>query len=341
MGSWQSGLLAICVCAAAVRGAEQPRTFGRIRAADDTVHSIAWQAAPGVSVTGGVLRFTTPGASIKSVALPLHPLRLYDMAVTMRRGPGTRIRFMTAFEDDKGTRGQRGPVWQCPERSRANWFPLSPYRQRYVQGLVLPPRTKRVWLELKMDGPEKPELTPYTGWDLFDLEFVERQAVPLGARPGVNHLPEGSMESMGAGNVPAGWGVWGQGADRLQVVEARAPDRAPHGRHFLRVRPGRCILLAARNVPVKRGTAWRMSLWARGKGSMSMMAQLLDGRKPQPYRVGDAQGYNFTVDGAAWKQFDALWFAESPHVKNAQVVVVFCAEKGLDVDHVEFRPLGK
>ena len=343
MGLCQSGVLAICACVTTARAAEPSFTLGTIATGDGTVHPIAWQAAAGVSMADGVVRFTAPGAKAKTAALPLRPLRLYDMAVTMRRGPGTRLGFVTVFEDGQGTRGRRGAVWQCAEASRANWFPLSPYRQRYVQGLVLPPGTKRVWLELKMDGPVSPELAPYTGWDLFDVQFVERQAVPFGPSPGANHLPEGSMEAARTqGRVPVGWAVWGQGADRLKVVVSGAADRAPDGRHFLRLRPGGpCVLLAAQGLPVKRGTAWRMSLWTRGKGSLSMMAHLLDGRKPLPYRVGDAQAMNVTVDGDAWKRFDALWFAESPHVKSAQVVLALCATQDLDVDHVQFQPYGK
>ena len=218
-------LSGLAILTAGVSTAAPPPTFGMVRFKDGAVVPIVWQPAAGVSVSTAALRFDSKGV-IRSGQLPLQPLRLYDIAAALRRGPGTRNHFAIVFEDACGVQHQRVPMWEYPDASRPEWFPVSPYRQPYVQGLILPPGTRRVWLELAVDGPETPELAPYLAWEVTSLEVCEREPVPFGKEPGANRLEEGNIQSPVPGTkVPAGWTIWGQGSGQLDILETTAADR--------------------------------------------------------------------------------------------------------------------
>ena len=58
------------------------------------------------------------------------------------------------------------------------------------------------------------------------------------------------------------------------------------------------------------------------------------------YRVGDPQSQNFHLDLPNWKRIQSFWFAESPHVAEAQVVLGISTTSNLDVANVQFQPYG-
>jgi len=329
-----------CLLAAAAYGAEPVIQFGAIRSQAGAVTPIRWLPAERVTMADSRLLFSVGGTSVRSEPLPLQPLCLYQIGITSRRGPGTRNRFAIVYQDGAGQTHRRQPNWQYPDASRPNWVPLAPVLSDYVSGLILPADTKRVWLELAMEPPDKPELAPYSGWELTRLEFTAGPAVLFGEHLGPNRLAIGDMEIGTAGGQPAGWTDWSQAGNRIQVIEATGGDQSAHaGRRFLRITPGPGFLLGATGVAVRPGTAWRISVWARGKGQLQILTHPLDSIDPNnALRVGDPQAATFPVDATEWTRFEQVWFAESPRVQIGLLVLGVTAAENLELDNVEFRP---
>lgn len=297
--------------------------------------TIRWESTNGVSVTDHVLLLTNPATRIVSAPLPLRPLRWYDLSVTMRRGPGTRESFAVVFTDDQGQQQRWQPRWQFPNASRPDWFPISPGRQRYVQGLVVPAHTKSAHLELAVDQPTSANLASNTLWEISDLEFAEHSTIRLGKSLGINRLVGGGdMELGSSAGMPTGWTQWGQPIpNTVQIV---AVDNAAQGRHVLRVTTN--AILAATPVPVTPGSAWRISLSARGRGKFQVMAHSLNDEQPLPLRVGDPQSRDYVFDSTTWRHIEQDWFGEAPGLHSAQVVINVMPGPVLELDHIQFQP---
>lgn len=310
-----------------------PAVFGVVRNGTQSA-DMRWEPAGAAVVTRDSLLLTTPRSVLRSKALPLRPGHLYAIEATIRRGPGTHDRFSLVFTDASGRQQSWSPVWQFPTSTRPNWVPLSPYPQRYVQSFIVPSDMLEAHFEIALE-PSKPQLAALSALEMTRLELAEQQSVAMNGEPGPNRLLGGDMETVAANGLPAGWRQSQPGASNVQLVEIGG---APSGDHVLRVTAGTQALLSAPEVSVTRATAWRISLWARGRGHLQIMAQSLSNDRPVPRRIDDPQAGTFTLDARTWQQRDQRWFAEAPAIRSAEVMLIVTAVSDVELDSVEFRP---
>lgn len=333
-----AALLCLWLCTAprvaADSGNQALAQFGSVQHASDT-SAIRWQDPSQVELTAEALRFTRPGATLRSEPLPLAPLQHYRIRTSMARGPGSIPRFAITYLDARGKPSEWTPAWQHKHAPHANWLPLSPHTQRYVQGFVLPQGASQPRLVLRLDTSKEKALARYDHWTLSELHIEAANQVTCCQRVGDNLLWNGDFES----SEPLK--QWSHpGATPEERVELLLLDDAAF-KHVLRIKPGASAQLFSRyNAPVISGRAYKLSLKARGQGRVALDAHSLTGNTPLPWRVGNHtnDAGHFDVHTRTWQELSTVWFAEAPNVALADVVVVITAQTALEIDAIELRP---
>jgi len=330
-----AALLCLCLCTArgvaADSGTLPPAQFGTVQNASTTT-AIVWQDPSQVELTTQALRFTRPGATLRSEQLPLEPLQRYRISTTMARGPGSTPRFAITYLDAGGKPSEWTPAWQHKNAPHANWLPLSPHIQRYVQAFVLPQGASQPRLVLRLDASPEKALARYDHWTLNDLRIEAAGPVTCCNRFGNNLLWNGDFEES---SEPLK--QWAQAGNQLELIQV---DDVTF-KHVLRVRPGTSAQLFSRyNAPVVSGRAYRLSLKVRGQGRVELDVHSLTRDTPVPLRVGNhtSNSGHFDVHTRAWQEVSTVWLAEAPNVTLANVVIVVNAQTEMELDAIELRP---
>jgi hypothetical protein len=276
-------------------------------------------------------------ATAETAPLPLQPLRLYHLALICRRGPGTGVHVAVNYTAADGKPAVRNIVFELPGSPRPNYWPLAPYRQEYVQCFCLPPGAHNGSLQWTLAG--HPE-AGFNYVDLYALSLTVVARVPFGDTLGPNLLPGGDMESGGSAGLPAGWSTWVNTPAKMELVRLDAAGRGPHGgARFLRIAPGKNFILAAQDVPVQQGRAYRVSFWTRGKADVGVGVHALENVSSHPSRVGDPQPIALRVDSTAWSRHEYLWFAESLYAARGQLFIAINPQTELHLDDVAIQQI--
>jgi hypothetical protein len=330
-----AGLLLLLTAAAWAQD-PGPVTRGTCLSAGGRGTPILWKA-PNLKVTetADALRLEVePKASgaADSVPLPLDRLHLYTLTMTCRRGPGLGLVVWVKWLDADQKPGARQMIWQLPDHFRVNWWPLSAHKTTYTQRFCLPPGATQATLQIAMTG--HPD-AGHNFFEVYDLTLAGGAEVPFGPNLGPNLCPGGDMETATADGMALGWGFWGTPPD-AKVLEKDAQGRPAHGgRYFLAFQPGQNCILVDGTIPIEQGRAYRVSLWARGKGDLGLGAHALEAREGQ--RVADPQQVALHVEAQDWQQFSLIWFAESLHAANANLFMGVNPQTELDLDDVAFQ----
>jgi hypothetical protein len=299
---------------------------------------IAWEATPNAELSSDMLRLTKPGTSIRSLPLELKPLELYRVHVKLARGPGSVARLSITYLDAQCKPREWQPAWQHKGRGHPNWQPLSPRAQHYVQGFVLPRGAHCVRLQLQLDGNDD-ALASYHHATLTQLSIEAERPVVCCERVGADLLLNGQLELPAREGLPSSWSQWSLTADN-HVERIQLPDE-PARSHVLRVKPGTTALLASSYlVAVTPGSAYRLSLLARGKGRIELDIHSLSSDRPTPLRVGNntREPPYFDIQTDQWTKLSQDWIAEAPNVASAQAVITVNATAAIEVDAIELRP---
>jgi len=287
-------------------------------------------------VDGTLTLRAEPGASghIENAALSLVPLHRYRLTIESERGPGTDVRFELVQQRADDSIYRRPVVFMLPDEIRPNHWPLSPYRNTYVAGFALAPDTKAASLKITMKGSSVPELAYFR---LHRLKIDDRGEVPFSDHPGKDLMPFGQIRGEVGDPLPKYWSQWVHKPDENQKLVDEEPRSAPLC--FSADAPDKWLYLVCPNVPIEVGRAYRIVVHVRGKGGISLAAQVL-GPHPLRPRVGDPQGRTFQVDSDVWQRLEHVWFADAKHGLVAQVY--FNTTGSLDLDDVAFEliPLG-
>lgn len=316
--------------------ASSPRFGSVLQAGSET--SIRWEDASQAELSEKELRLTRTGASIRSEPLALIPLQLYRVGTTMARGPGSTPRFVISYLDAQGKTIEWLPAWQHKTSAHANWMPLSPHAQRYVQGFALPLGATQPQLVLRLDAGDK-GLARYSSWTLSELRIEALGKVPCCERVGDDLLLNGDFELGSSEGLPKHWVQWAPSPEnRVELIELRDE---PTRKHVLRFRPRTAAQLASRYLaPVAPGHAYRFSVMVRGQGRVELDIHSLTRDRPIPLRVGNhAPGAgSFDVDTNTWRELSMVWVAEAPNIAHANVVIAVSAQTTIELDTVELRP---
>lgn len=336
--------LAVQLCASASAAADggelaadsatQDRSFGRVQQAGGE-HPIRWEPSPEVEFSQRTLRFSRAGSVLRSELLPLTPLVLYRVTAMIARGPGAVPRFAITYVDARGKTVEWVPNWQHKHATHANWLPLSPRAQRYVQGFVLPQGASEARLTLQLGVGDK-ALAKYSHWTLRELRFDALAQVTCCERAGEDLLLNGAFDAASNDGLPQWWGQWGMSPENR--VELRDD---PARKRVLRIKPATSVQLASRYlVPVTPGRAYKLSLLARGQGKIELDVHTLSRDRPTPLSVGNGtRGLDsFAVQAADWQLVSTVWFAEAPNAALANVVIAISAHSAVEIDSVELRP---
>jgi hypothetical protein len=265
--------------------------------------------------------------------LGLEPLRLYRVLLESRRGPGCGLSVDIHFADAEGKSASRNMVFQLARGPRPNYWPLAPFRQQYVQQFCLPPGAHDATLHVSVTG--HPE-AGHNFVDLYDVALTAAAKVPFGAQLGPNLLHWSDLRSAdGRGGLPPGWGIWGRRPDKMDFV----PTSAAAPSH-LRIGPGPGFILAAPDVPIEPGRAYRVSFRARGKADVGIGVHALENVNPYPLRVGDPQAKPLHVEAAAWTKYESLWFAESLYAASGQLFISINPQTELLLGDISLRQIG-
>lgn len=308
------------------------RSFGSV---DGT--PIVWEEPQNVELTNDALRLTRPGSVVRSQPLPLRPLQYYRINTRMARGPGSSPQFSIVYLDARGKTIEWLPSWQLKGSARPGWLPLSPGSQRYVQGFVLPLGAAQPRLQLRLGASDR-GLEPYSRWEISELQLqATGKTLPRCEQLGEDRLLGGDFEGAPHDGLPAWWAQWlGKGHHRVETVASDATRK-----HVLCTKPSSRTLLASTYlVPVTPGSAYRVTLMARGHGRVELDVHSLSHDKPTALRVGNAtRGTGgFEVNTDHWAQLSQVWFAEAPNIASAQVVIDINADRAVEIDAVELRP---
>jgi hypothetical protein len=330
-----AGLLLVLTAAAWAQG-PAPATRGTCLSAEGHATPIQWKAQNlKVTETADALRLEVEprlSGAADSDPLALAPLHLYTLTMTCRRGPGLGLVVWVKWTDADQRPGARQMVWQLPDRFRINWWPLSAHKNTYAQRFCLPAGATQTALQIAVTG--HPD-AGHNYFELYDLTLVRGAEVPFGPNLGPNLCPGGDMEAAIADGMALGWGFWGTPPD-AKVLEKDAQGRPAHGgRHFLAFPADKSCILVDGTVPIEQGRAYRVSLWARGKGDLGVGAQSLEAREGQ--RVADAQQVALHVDAQDWQPFSLVWFAEALYAANANLFMGINPQTELDLDDVTFQ----
>ncbi len=298
--------------------------FGTLCGSQPPSTALTWNCQGlAASLREGTLRLeiAPKGRGTATAALaPLEPLRLYQIALVGRRGPGTGLSVAVNYSDAAGTAASRSIVFQLRSGPRPNYWPLAPFRQEYVQQFCLPPGARRAVLQLGLTGHAE---AGFNFFELAGLAITAGATVPLGEHYGPNLLPGGDLPPAGGrGVLPPAWGTWGQAPETMEIVARDAADPAPPGgKGILRIGPGKSFILAAPDVPIEPGRAYRVSFWVRGKADLGIGVHALENIRPYPLRVGDPQVRSFHVESATWTRCECVWFAESLYAAAGQMFI--------------------
>ena len=195
-----------------------------------------------------------------------------------RRGPGCGLSVEYQLCRCRGKIGvteHRLPA--CP-RAAAGYWPLAPFRQHTSSSSACRPgpATPRC----RWPSPAIPR-PGYNFVDLYDVSIRWGQG-PLRHALGPNLLLWAiSAPPTIAGGVPPGWGTWIRRPDKMDFVPANAAVPID-----LRIGPGQGFILAAPDVPIEPGFAYRVSFRARGKADLAFGVHALENVNSYPLRVG-------------------------------------------------------
>jgi hypothetical protein len=136
--------------------------------------------------------------------------------------------------------------------------------------------------------------------------------------------------------MPAFWVQWSRGDhDRVELIDTKTACK-----HALRIQPGTRVFVASSYlVPVTPGSAYQISVRARGHGRVDLDAHSLSRDRASPQRVGNSTRplATFQVASDEWTPLEQLWFAEAPNVSSAQVMIIVEAQTEVEIDAVELR----
>ncbi|MGO8747083.1 MAG: hypothetical protein ACLQNE_13935 [Thermoguttaceae bacterium] len=271
--------------------------------------------------------------SASTAVLRLEPLRLYRLLLESRRGPGCGLSVDINFADAEGKSASRNMVFQLARGPRPNYWPLAAFRQAYVQQFCLPPGAHDATLQVTLTG--HPE-TGHNFVDLYDVSLDAGAKVPFGTQLGPNLLHWSDLRSADdRGGVPPGWGTWIRRPDKMDFVPANAAVPI-----HLRIGPGQGFILAAPDVPIEPGFAYRVSFRARGKADLAIGVHVLENVNSYPLRVGDPQTKSLHVDAAAWTKYESLWFAESLYAASGQLFIGINSQTELLLGDISLRRIG-
>ncbi|MHB9026332.1 MAG: carbohydrate binding domain-containing protein [Armatimonadota bacterium] len=321
-------------------GAQQPEiSLGTVVGSDYAVTPLQW-VAKGLTAapqSGGSLRLeVAPKAKgTLEAQLPVQPQQLYHLSFTCRRGPGTTLGVAVSFLDAEKKPDFRGMVFQLPDAPRPNWWPLSPFRQEYVQQFILPPGAHNVLLQVTLTG--HPE-AGYNYLELYGVKVSHRAPVPFGGSLGPNLLVVGDLEAKTPTGTPLGWGTWVGTPEKMDILQKDDAGNSPHGGNgFLRVSPGKYFILVAPNIPIEIGRAYRVTLWMRGKAEVGFGVQSLADTRPIQQRVGDAQQKGFRIDATNWTPYVYTWYAEALYTVDGQLFMGIHPQSEFHLDDITFQ----
>jgi hypothetical protein len=326
-------IVALALIALPTRADSGGPSFGSIQHGTEAT-AIQWENPTNIELSSDALRLSRPGSFARSQPLPLQPLQYYRVSTRMAREPGGTAHFAIAYLDAQGKSVEWIPSWQLKSASRPCWLPLSPHLQRYVQGFVLPLGATKPQLLLRLDAGEK-ALGAHIRWEVAQLRFEATHPVASCKQLGADRLLGGDFEGARQGELPAWWQQWSLTPDNhAELIKSQDARK-----HVLRVKPETIALLASSYVvPVVRGSAYQISLMARGHGRIELDLHSLTLDSPTPLRVGNATRSALEVHSEDWTQLSQEWFAEAPNIASAQVVITVMARTGVELDAVELRP---
>jgi hypothetical protein len=272
------------------------------------------------------------GAASTAV-LRLEPLRLYRLTLESRRGPGCGLSVDVNFADAEGKSASRNMVFQLARGPRPNYWPLAPFRQQYVQQFCLPPGAHDATLQVSLTG--HPE-AGHNFVDVYNVSLTAGSKVPFGTHLGPNLLHWHDLRGADdRGGLPPGWGTWVHRPEKMEFVPANAATG-----NLVRIGPGQGFILAAPEVPIEPGFAYRVSFRARGKADLGIGVHALENVNPYPLRVGDPQVRQLAIDAAAWTTYESLWFAESLYAATGQLFIGINSRTELLLDDISLRQIG-
>ena len=330
------GLCLLTLCAFAFAQGPVPVTRGTYMSGEGKATPIEWKLTNAKATeTADALRLEVEPkvrGTADSAPLSLLPLRVYNISMTCRRGPGVGLDIRVNWLNADKQPGFRQMVWQLPDRWRINWWPISALKNTYAQRFILPPGATQVTLQIAMTG--HPD-AGFNYFDLYDLTLSRGAEVPFGANLGPNLLLSGDMETATAEGMALGWGYWSADPG-AKLVEKDPQGRPAHGgKYFLAFPAEKNCILADGSLPIEPGRAYRLSFWARGKGDIGIGAQTLEESKGE--RIGDAQQVPYRVESDDWQQFSYIWFSDALHVYAANIFMGINTRAELDLDDVTFQ----
>lgn len=324
-----AAIAVICMLTATPALAEP--SFGSVQHGGDRV-DITWETPTHVELSNTALRFTQPGTSARSQPLPLRPQHYYRITTKMARGPGSTAAFSIVYRDANNKLVEWAPSWQHKSSTHPNWLPLSPRPQRYVQGFVLPLGATQPRLHLRLDAGDK----THSRWELTDLLFEETQAVTSCHKLSEDLLLGGDFDGAPQNGLPPWWTQWSKNEhNHVELITTASACK-----QVLRVKPQTTAIVASNyTVAATRGSAYRLSLRARGHGRVELDVHSLSRDRPVPLRVGNASRGtgSFEVNSETWTPLQLDWYAEAPNIASAQVVIAVAAQSAVELDAVELR----
>ena len=307
--------------------ADTPRTirFGAIQT--------AWTASKlEASIARGVLTLRAGrdvAGVLESAALPVRPLGLYELHLTTRRGPGTRVevRLLQELRDQQPF--MRRLTLHLPGVMRPRSWPLSPYRQAYVTSFAALPAMTRARLQVRVTGGPIERLNYL---ELHAIQLTHRGQVVLGESVGPNRLLYPDVRGREGDPLPTAWGRWMAHPD----AQTRLSTQSPHSKPLcVSVRSGkRWVYLVLPMASVRHGRAYRLSVWVRGTGWIGLNAHPL-AERGRAVRVGDPQGRRQKVQTDRWQRVEVLWFADTPHAGRTRPFLT--VNGSVDLDDVAFQ----
>ena len=286
--------------------------------ADGRATPIQWKAQNlTASETAEALRLEVEpkvNGTADSAPLPLAPLHLYTMTITCRRGPGLGLIVWVKWLERRSE--ARRPAYHLAVAG-----PL-PHKlvaavgaQDHLRPAFLPARRSNA--RHAADRHDRPSRRRSQLLRTLRPDARPRRRGAVWLESGCQPVPRRRHGGRDRRRHGPGLGFLGPAAGR-ESAGARRPGPACPRRPALPGLPGgkSCILVDG-TIPIEPGRAYRVSLWARGKGDIGLGAHALEAREGQ--RVADPQQVALRVESQDWQPFSVVWFAESLYAANANL----------------------
>lgn len=139
---------------------------------------------------------------------------------------------------------------------------------------------------------------------------------------------------------------WAAAGDRQSVQQSLRLDKGRDGRRCARLtctrfrgeNPASHAMLCQLGVPVKRGTVYRVSLWARAEGIAADLVSVALSDTAAWQSCGLSDGFLPTTD---WERYEFLFRAERDCAEKSRFQIWFNSTGTLWVDDVEFVAAGR